>query len=149
MNTVHRQPKKQRTIKYIPSFVNKGDELVSDLDATKMFHDAGQDIGNSMLYKAYRNDLLSAYVINSKRYYIKSEITEAIKSFPRDMPRRDGYYPCRAKLNAEVSRLKAQMEIVKAHPCRAQLTEEVKRLTAELERMKQHYTQPYKYISIA
>jgi hypothetical protein len=128
MKTIHRQPKKQWELKSIPAFVNQADELISDLDATKLFHEAGQDIGNTYLYKAYRNDLLSAYIINYKRYYIKSEIMAAIKQFPRDVPRKDGYYPCRAKIKAEVERLKTEVEALKG---------------------KEQFTKTYKYINIA
>jgi len=110
MKTIHRQPKKAWELKNIPSFVSPSDELISDLEATKLFHEAGQDIGNTRLYKAYRHDLLSAYIIKYKRYYIKSEILEAIKNYPRDVPREDGYYPSRKRMQRELDQLRRELE---------------------------------------
>ena len=91
----HRNPKNQWALKSIPSFVlpQDRDQLLSNLDATKMLLDAGMNIGNTKLYKAFRDGAFTGYQIDAKIYFIKSEIEAAIKKWPRTVPRDQGYYP--------------------------------------------------------
>jgi hypothetical protein len=99
MIMIHRNPTTPRTLKNIPDYVlpEDRDQLVSILEANQILLDAGVKVGNTKVYQASRKYIFTFYVIKSQLYLIRSEILAAIKKFPRDVPRKDGYYPSNAR----------------------------------------------------
>jgi hypothetical protein len=94
-NQKHRTPTKPRSLDNIPNFVlpEYRDHLITNLEATQMFLDAGINIGNTKVYQAIVRYKFTFYIIKSQYYLVKPEILAAIKKWPRDVPREQGYYP--------------------------------------------------------